>query len=87
MIIGIRSHVLARLLRTNRSILDLLFLYQAIKNCNQSGEEVILSFAEGDEQRMLLMGLKRFTKGYTINPKEMRRSVAVKLIEENKYCF
>ena len=48
---------------------------------------MILSFAEGDEQKMLLMGLKRFTKGYTINPKEMRRSVAEKLIEENKYCF
>ena len=64
-----------------------LFLYQAIKNCNQSAEEVILSFAEGDEQRMLLMGLKRFTKGYTINPKEMRRTIAGKLIKENKYCF
>jgi alkylation response protein AidB-like acyl-CoA dehydrogenase len=68
-------------------IMSKLFLYQAIKNCNQSGEEVILSFAEGDEQRMLLMGLKRFTKGYTINPKEMRRNIAAKLIEENKYCF
>jgi len=64
-----------------------LFLYQAINNCNQSGEEVILSFAEGDEQRILLMGLKRFTKGYKINPKEMRRSIAAKIIEENKYCF
>ena len=64
-----------------------LYLYQAIKNCNQSGEEVILSFAEGDEQRMLLMGLKRFTKGYTINPKEMRRNIAEKQIEENQYFF
>ena len=64
-----------------------LFLYSSIKNCQKAGEEVILSFAEGDEQRMLLMGLKRFTKGYTLNPKEMRRSVASKLIEENKYCF
>jgi len=64
-----------------------LFLYQAIKNCNQSGEEVILSFAEGDEQRILLMGLKRFTKGYTINPKKLRREIADKLIEENRYCF
>jgi L-2-hydroxyglutarate oxidase LhgO len=64
-----------------------LFLYSAIKNCQKSGEEVILSFAKGDEQRMLLMGLKRFTKGYTINPKEMRREIAAKLIEENKYCF
>ena len=64
-----------------------LFLYQAIKNCSQSGEEVILSFAEGDEQKMLLMGLKRFTKGYNINPKKLRRKIADKLIEENQYCF
>jgi alkylation response protein AidB-like acyl-CoA dehydrogenase len=64
-----------------------LYLYQAIKNCNQSAEEVILSFAEGDEQKMLLLGLKRFTKGYNINPKEMRRNLATKLIEKNKYCF
>ena len=64
-----------------------LFLYQATKNCNQSGEEVILSFAQGDEQRILLMGLRRFTKGYTINPKKLRRELADKLIVENKYCF
>ena len=64
-----------------------LFLYSAIKNCQRCGEEVILSFAEGDEQRMLLMGLKRFTKGYTINPKNLRRNIADKLIEENRYCF
>ena len=68
-------------------IMSKLFLYTAIKNCQKAGEEVILSFAEGDEKRMLLMGIKRFTKGYTINPKQMRRTVAAKLIEENKYCF
>ncbi len=64
-----------------------LFLYSAIKNCQKGGEEVILSFAEGDEQRILLMGLKRFTKGYNINTKQMRREVAAKLITENRYCF
>ena len=64
-----------------------LCLYQAIKSCNQSGEEVLLSFTQGDEQRMLLMGLKRFTKGYLINPKKLRREIAAKLIEENQYCF
>ena len=64
-----------------------LFLYSSIKNCQRCGEEVILSFAEGDEQRILLMGLKRFTKGYTINPKNLRRNIANKLIEENRYCF
>ena len=64
-----------------------LFLYSAIKNCQKAGEEVILSFAEGDEQRILLIGLKRFTKGYNINTKQMRREVAAKLITENRYCF
>jgi hypothetical protein len=64
-----------------------LFLYQAIKNCNQAGEEVILSFAVGDEQKVLLMGLRRFTKGYNINPKKLRRKIATKLIKENQYCF
>ena len=48
---------------------------------------MILSFAKGDEQKILLMGLKRFTKGYDINPKELRRKVAEKLIKENQYCF
>ncbi len=64
-----------------------LFLYSATKNCQKAGEEVILSFTEGDEQIILLMGLKRFTKGYRINPKKLRREVASKLIQENKYCF
>ena len=48
---------------------------------------MILSFTEGDEKKMLLMVLKRFTKGYTINPKKLRRDIADKLIEENRYCF
>ena len=68
-------------------VMSKLFLYSSIKNCQRCGEEVILSFTEGDEQRILLMGLKRFTKGYTINPKNLRRNIADKLIEENRYCF
>ena len=64
-----------------------LSLYYAIKNCQKEGEEAILSFTKGDEQRMLLMGLKRFTKGYTINPKNLRRDIANKLIKENRFCF
>ena len=64
-----------------------LFLYLAIKNCQKYGEEVILSFTAGDEQKMLLIGLKRFTKGYTINPKKLRTKIADKLIKENRFCF
>ena len=51
------------------------------------GKEALNSFAEGDELRMMLMGLKRFTKQQPFNPKTARQLVAEKLITENKYCF
>lgn len=51
------------------------------------GKEALNSFAEGDEHRMMLMGLKRFTKQEAFNAKAARQLIAAKLIEENKYCF
>jgi len=44
-----------------------LYLYNAVEIVQSKGKEGIISFAEGDEQRMMLMGLKRFTK-YTNYP-------------------
>jgi hypothetical protein len=59
-----------------------------MENVGRAGREAIYSFAEGDEQRMMLMGLKRFTKAANpLNVKELRRRIAAKLIEENKYPF
>lgn len=52
-----------------------------------NGKEALNSFAEGDELRMMLMGLKRFTKQEAFNAKEARQLIAQKLIAENKYCF
>ena len=43
--------------------------------------------AEGDELKMMLMGLKRFTKTEPFNTTAARQEVAVKLIEEGKYCW
>jgi alkylation response protein AidB-like acyl-CoA dehydrogenase len=65
-----------------------LYLYNAVDIIAKNGKEAIVSFAEGDEQRMLLMGLKRFTK-YTNHPNvvQLRNSIAEKLKEENSYCF
>lgn len=52
-----------------------------------SGKNAINSFAEGDEQKMMIIGLKRFTKFEPVNTKEARQRIAQKLIEENRYCF
>ena len=63
------------------------FFFDAADRINVAGKNAICSFAEGDEARMLFMGLKRFTKVDPINTKESRRTVAQKLIDENKYCL
>jgi len=65
-----------------------LYLYHAVDTVNTKAKEGIGSFAEGDEQRMMLMGLKRFTK-YTNMPNvvALRNTIAEKLTSENKYCF
>jgi alkylation response protein AidB-like acyl-CoA dehydrogenase len=63
------------------------YLNDAADHVNKHGKEAINAFAEGDEQRMMLMGLKRFTKIAPFNSKDARRRIANKLIEEGKYCF
>ncbi len=63
------------------------YLYDAADRVNKSGKDAINAFADGDEQRMILMGLKRFTKAESFNTKEARRRIADKMITEGKYCF
>jgi alkylation response protein AidB-like acyl-CoA dehydrogenase len=63
------------------------YLYDAADRINKSGKDAVNAFAEGDEQRMILMGLKRFTKAEPFNSKEARRRIADKMIAEEKYCF
>jgi alkylation response protein AidB-like acyl-CoA dehydrogenase len=65
-----------------------LYLYQAVDIVTQKGKESVISFVEGDEQRMMLMGLRRFTK-YTNMPNivGLRESITSKLVAENAYCF
>jgi hypothetical protein len=61
------------------------FLYDAADRINKYGKDAINGFAEGDEQRMILMGLKRFTKAQPYNVKEARRRIADFLLEQKKY--
>jgi alkylation response protein AidB-like acyl-CoA dehydrogenase len=63
------------------------YLNDAIDKVSKYGKEAINAFATGDEQRMMLLGLKRFTKSDPFNSKDARRRIADKLIAEGKYCF
>ena len=63
------------------------FLYDAADRIHKNGKDAINAFAEGDEQRMILMGLKRFTKAQPYNSKEARRRIADRLIGSRRYDF
>jgi alkylation response protein AidB-like acyl-CoA dehydrogenase len=63
------------------------YLYDAADRINKYGKDAINAFAEGDEQRMMLLGIKRFTKVDVFNAKEARRRIAAKLISDNKYSL
>ena len=60
------------------------YFYDAADKINKAGKDAIYSFADGDEARMMLMGLKRFTKTEPFNPKEARQLIATKIIEANE---
>lgn len=63
------------------------YLYDAADRIHKNGKDAINAFAEGDEQRMILMGLKRFTKAPPFNSKEARRKIADRLISDRRYSF
>ena len=71
------------------SLMEDLFrchLNSAIDRVNRSGKEALYAFSTGDEQRMLLLGLKRFTKTIPFNTKDARRRISDRLVELNRYC-
>jgi hypothetical protein len=64
-----------------------VYINDAIEKINLYGKHAIAAFAEGDELKMLLLGLKRFTRLEPVNTVKLRRGIADKLIEENSFCF
>ncbi|MDQ0475596.1 acyl-CoA dehydrogenase family protein [Chryseobacterium sp. MDT2-18] len=63
-----------------------LNLYKAVEAITTAAKEGIVSFAEGDEQRMMLSGLRRFTK-YTNMPNvvALTEKVAAHFVEKGSY--
>ena len=64
-----------------------VFLHHAVETVIRAGKEAIYAFADGDEQRLMLMGLKRFTKVEPFNLKEARRRIADYIIDKKEYPF
>ncbi len=63
-----------------------LNLYKAVEKVITAAKEGIVSFAEGDEQRMMLSGLRRFTK-YTNTPNVigLTEKIAAHFVAKNSY--
>ena len=64
-----------------------VYVSDAMERINVYGKHAISSFAEGDELKLLTLGLKRFTKFDLVNTTKLRRNIAERLIEANEYCF
>ena len=63
------------------------YLYDSADLVNKHGKDALNAFGSGDELRMMLLGLKRFTKAEPFNSKDARRRIAAKLIDAGNYCF
>ncbi|WP_339694865.1 acyl-CoA dehydrogenase family protein [uncultured Roseivirga sp.] len=64
-----------------------IYMAEAIDRVNAAAKEAIASFTKGDEQKVMLMGLKRFTKMDLVNTKELRRQVADTMIAKGKFPY
>ncbi|MCH2235356.1 MAG: acyl-CoA dehydrogenase family protein [Crocinitomicaceae bacterium] len=63
------------------------YLFDAADKISKSGKDALMAFVTDDELRMMLMGLRRFTKVQPFNTKDARQMIAQQLIEKNEYCF
>lgn len=63
------------------------YIFDAADRINKSGKDALMAFVTEDELRMMLMGLKRFTKVEAFNTKDARQLIATTLIDKNEYCL
>ena len=82
-----RIDLLGKDVNTLQEDIALIYLHEAVERVNNAGKSAITSFAESDELRVMLMGLKRFTKIEPLNLKDARRRIADALIVKNDYIF
>ncbi|TRZ78697.1 MAG: acyl-CoA dehydrogenase [Chitinophagaceae bacterium] len=61
------------------------YIYDAADAIHKAGKDALNSFADGDELRMMNIGLKRFTKVESFNSKEARRRICARLVADDGY--
>lgn len=63
------------------------YIYDAADRISKAGRDALNRIAEGDESRMMHIGLRRFTKIEPFDAIAARRKIADKIVEEGGYCF
>lgn len=71
----------------NQIAMTQVYLSTALDKINAAAKEAIGSFTKGDEQKVMLMGLKRFTKMDLVDTRTLRREIADYMIAKGKYPF
>ena len=64
-----------------------IYINDAIERAAVHAKNIVSSWAEGDMLRILMMGIKRYTKHEFLNTKALRREVADQLLAANAYCY
>lgn len=64
-----------------------VYINDAIERCNTHAKNAVSAWADGDTKRMLMLGIKRYTKHDFLNTKELRRTIASELLTANEYCY
>ncbi|PSR56018.1 acyl-CoA dehydrogenase [Adhaeribacter arboris] len=67
--------------------MTMVYLYDALDAIYLAGKEAIASMVEGDEYKLLFIGIKRFTKAEPFNTKEARRRIAADMIQQNQFIY
>jgi hypothetical protein len=63
------------------------YVYDSADKIGKSSKDALNSFVEGDELTMMLMGIRRFTKVESFNPKDARQRIALHVIDKGYYSF
>ena len=63
------------------------YIYDAADRISKAGKDGLNRIADGDELRIMHIGLRRFTKVDPFDTIAAKRRIADKMIEESRYCF